>query len=92
MHNIKEIRNNLELFKSSLKKRFIKINIKKILELDVQNRKLIQEKENLEKEKKDISKLKEPSLFKKSKTLSDKIDSLSKNQLEVKAQLDTMLS
>ena len=55
MHNIKEIRNNLELFKSSLKKRFIEINIKKILELDVQNRKLIQEKENLEKEKKDIS-------------------------------------
>ena len=92
MHNIKEIRNNLELFKSSLKKRFIEINIKKILELDVQNRKLIQEKENLEKEKKDISKSKEPSLFKKSKTLSDKIDSLSKNQFEVKAQLDTILS
>ena len=92
MHNIKEIRNNLELFKSSLKKRFIEINVKKILELDAQNRKLIQEKENLEKEKKDISKSKDPSLFKKSKTLSDKIDSLSKNQLEVKAQLDTILS
>ena len=92
MHNIKEIRNNLELFKSSLKKRFIEIDVKKILELDVQNRKSIQEKENLEKEKKDISKSKDPSLFKKSKTLSDKIDSLSKNQLEVKAQLDTILS
>ena len=92
MHNIKEIRNNLELFKSSLEKRFIEIDVKKILELDAQNRKLIQEKENLEKEKKDISKSKDPSLFKKSKTLSDKIDSLSKNQLEVKAQLDTILS
>ena len=92
MHNIKEIRNNLELFKSSLKKRFIEVDVKKILELDTQNRKLIQEKENLEKEKKDISKSKDPSLFKKSKTLSDKIDSLSKNQLEVKAQLDTILS
>ena len=92
MHNIKEIRNNLELFKSSLKKRFIEVDVKKILELDAQNRKLIQEKENLEKEKKDISKSKDPSLFKKSKTLSDKIDSLSKNQLEVKAQLDTILS
>ena len=92
MHNIKEIRNNLELFKSSLKKRFIEVDVKKILELDTQNRKLIQEKENLEKEKKDISKSKDPSLFKKSKTLSDKIDSLSKNQFEVKAQLDTILS
>ena len=92
MHNIKEIRNNLELFKSSLKKRFIEVDVKKILELDAQNRKLIQEKENLEKEKKDISKSKDPALFKKSKTLSDKIDSLSKNQLEVKAQLDTILS
>ena len=92
MHNIKEIRNNLELFKSSLKKRFIEVDVKKILELDEQNRKLIQEKENLEKEKKDISKSKDPALFKKSKTLSDKIDSLSKNQLEVKAQLDTILS
>ena len=39
MHNIKEIRNNLELFKSSLKKRFIEIDVKKILELDTQNRK-----------------------------------------------------
>ena len=92
MHNIKEIRNNLELFKSSLKKRFIEVDVKKILELDAQNRKLIQEKENLEKEKKDISKSKDSSLFKKSKTLSDKIDLLSKNQLEVKAQLDTILS
>ena len=92
MHNIKEIRNNLELFKSSLEKRFIEIDVKKILELDAQNRKLIQEKENLEKEKKDISKSKDSSLFKKSKTLSDKIDSLSKNQLEVKVQLDTILS
>ena len=92
MHNIKEIRNNLELFRSSLKKRFIEVDVKKILELDTQNRKLIQEKENLEKEKKDISKSKDPALFKKSKTLSDKIDSLSKNQLEVKAQLDTILS
>ena len=69
MHNIKEIRNNLGLFKASLKKRFIEVDVKKILELDAQNRKLIQEKENLEKEKKDISKSKDPSLFKKSKTL-----------------------
>ena len=92
MHNIKEIRNNLDLFKSSLKKRFLKIDINEILELDKKNRKLIQEKENLEKEKKDISKSKDKTLFKKSKDISTKIDKLSKTQLEVKNKLDQILS
>ena len=92
MHNIKEIRNNLDLFKSSLKKRLLKIDIDEILELDIKNRKLIQEKENLEKEKKDISKSKDKTLFKKSKDISTKIDKLSKTQLEVKNKLDQILS
>ena len=34
MHNIKEIRNNLDLFKSSLKKRFLEIDFDEILDLD----------------------------------------------------------
>ena len=67
MHNIKDIRNNLDLFKNSLKKRNVKINIDEIINLDQINRKLIQEKETLEKEKKDISKSKDQSLFNKSK-------------------------
>ena len=52
MHNIKDIRNNLDRFKNSLKKRNVKINIDEIINLDQINRKLIQEKETLEKEKK----------------------------------------
>ena len=92
MHNIKEIRNNLDLFKSSLKKRFLETDFDKILELDEKNRKLIQEKENLEKEKKDISKSKDKSLFKKSKDISAQIDKLSKTQLDVKNKLDQILS
>jgi len=92
MHNIKEIRNNLDLFKSSLKKRFLEADLNKILELDKKNRKLIQEKENLEKEKKDISKSKDKTLFKKSKDISVQIDKLSKTQLEVKNKLDKILS
>ena len=59
MHNIKEIRNNLDLYKNSFKKRFLEVDLNEILELDKKNRKLIQEKENLEKEKKDISKSKD---------------------------------
>ena len=58
MHNIKDIRNDPNKFQELLKKRFLDIDLKKILELDVNNRKLIQEKENLEKEKKEISKSK----------------------------------
>ena len=52
MHNIKDIRKNIETFKDSLKKRFVNIDLDKILNLDEQNRKYIQKKETLEKEKK----------------------------------------
>jgi seryl-tRNA synthetase len=92
MHNIKEIRNNLDLYKSSFKKRFLEVDLNEILELDKKNRKLIQEKENLEKEKKDISKSKDKTLFKKSKDISTRIDKLNKIQLEVKNKLDQILS
>ena len=92
MHNIKEIRDNLDLFKSSFKKRFLEADLNEILELDKKNRKLIQEKENLEKEKKDISKSKDKTLFKKSKDISTQIDKLSKTQLEAKNKLDEILS
>ena len=92
MHNIKEIRNNLDLFKNSLKKRFLKIDFDEILELDEKNRKLIQKKENLEKEKKDISKSKDKTLFNKSKDISVEIDKLNKTQLEIKSKLNNILS
>ena len=92
MHNIKDIRNNLEFFKTSLKKRFLEIDINIILDLDKENRKLIQEKENLEKEKKEISKSKDESLFKKSKDISSQIDKLFKTQSEIKLKLDNILS
>jgi len=65
MHNIKEIRNNIEAFTKSLKKRFINFDIEEIISLDESNRKYIHEKEILEKDKKDISKSKEKSLFNK---------------------------
>jgi len=92
MHNIKEIRNNLDLFKNSLKKRFLEIDVNHILELDKKNRKLIQEKENLEKEKKNISKSKDKTLFEKSKVISNQINTLNKSQLEIKSKLDKILS
>ena len=63
MHNIKEIRNDIESFKKSIKKRYIDLDIEEIILLDENNRKYIQKKESLEKEKKDISKSKDKSSF-----------------------------
>ena len=73
MHNIKEIRNNLDLFKSSFKKRFLEVDLKKILELDKKNRQLIQEKENLEKKKKIFQSLKTKAYLKNQKIFLPKL-------------------
>ena len=67
MHNIKDIRKNPDYFTKKLMERNIKINIKKILDLDKKNRELIQNKEKLEQEKKVISQKKDKSQFNKSK-------------------------
>ena len=92
MHNIKNIRNNLDEFKSKIQSRNMDINIEEIVSLDKENRTLIQKKENLEKEKKDISKSKDKSLFEKSKKISIELDSLAKEQSLIKKKLDKILS
>ena len=92
MHNIKDIRDNIDNFEKSLLKRNIKIEKANIGNLDKENRKLIQDKELLEKEKKNISKTKDQNLFEKSKEISKKIEKLSRDQSEIKIKLDTILS
>jgi seryl-tRNA synthetase len=92
MHNIKDIRQNPDVFKKELSKRFVNIDLKKILSLDEKNRKLIQDKETLEKEKKNISKNKDSSLFEKSKKISEQISKYIKLQSSVKKELDDILS
>ena len=92
MHNIKDIRKDIDNFKNTIKNRNVEIDFDQILNLDEENRKLIQEKEKLEMEKKSISKSKDETLFEKSKEISNKIDDLSKNQKNVKDQLDQILS
>jgi len=92
MHNIKEIRNDIEAFKEALDKRFLDVNVNNILTLDENNRKYIQQRENLEKEKKDISKLKDKTLFEKSKNISIEIEKINNLQSAVKKQLETILS
>jgi len=92
MHNIKEIRNDIEAFKKSLNNRFLEIDVEKILSLDENNRKYIQEREILEKEKKDISKSKDKTLFEKSKNISTEIEKINKLQSVVRKQLEVILS
>ena len=92
MHNIKDIRNNFENFKKQIKDRNFDANLDDLVQLDKENRNLIQDKEKYEMEKKSISKSKDESLFKKSKEISLKIDELSKKQKIVKDKLDNILS
>jgi len=92
MHNIKEIKKDIQNFKESLKKRFLNLDVNKILELDEKNRKLILEKEILEKEKKDISKSKDKTLFAKSKNISVEIEKIGKVQNDTSTELNVILS
>ena len=92
MHNIKDIRNNFDNFKNIIKSRNISIDLDQILDLDKSNRKLIQEKETLEQEKKEISKKKDKSLFAKSKKISEQILTINKKQFLIKNKLDDLLS
>ncbi len=92
MHNLKEIRKDFDSFKKALKKRNIEIDLAELEKLDKQNREFIQKKENLEREKKDISKSKNKSLFEKSKKISIEIEKLTDEQKTVKSKLDKILS
>ena len=92
MHNIKDIRDNIDNFIQLISKRNVKLDKNNIIELDQRNRKLIKEKENLEKEKKEISKTKNKALFEKSKKISLEITKINELQLETKKKLDNLLS
>ena len=63
MHNIKEIRNNLKDFKKALDKRFLSIDVDRIISLDENNRNYIHQRESLEKEKKKNFKIKRQITF-----------------------------
>ncbi len=92
MHSLKEIRKDYTNFKKKLKKRNVDINIDNLKDLDEKNRKLIQKKESLENEKKEISKSKDESLFNRSKEISKELDSITNTQKKIKIEIDSILS
>ena len=91
MHDLKKIRKDFDIFKKNLKNRSADIDFEKLKNLDIRNRNLIQKKELLEKEKKDISKSKDNSLFARSKEITSEINSTIKEQRSVKENLDNIL-
>ena len=92
MHNLKEIRKDFDTFKKSLENRSVEIDFNELRNLDIKNRELIQKKEALEKEKKNISKIKDKSLFTKSKEISSSIEVITNEQRKIKINLDKILS
>ena len=91
MHNIKELRKNIDFFKKKLSDRNFDLNIDLFNELDNINRKLINEKEKLEQDKKILSKSKEKSNYEKSKKISQMISEISKKQILSQEKLNNLL-
>ena len=81
MHNIKDLRKNLNIYKKKLSDRNFDLKTELFQNLDDHNRKIISEKEKLEQEKGILSKSKDQSNFEKSKKISEQISKLSKEQI-----------
>ena len=91
MHNIKDLRKNLDNYKKKFNDRNLEFDITKFNKLDEINRNLILKKETLEQKKKSLSKLKDKSNFEKSKDISEEISSLTKQQNESQKNLNQIL-
>jgi len=91
MHNLKELRKNLENIKEKFEKRNIFFDIVDFKKKDTLNRDLISQKEKLEQEKKSLSKLKDKSNFEKSKKISQEISDLEKKQFISQSAVDKII-
>ena len=91
MHNIKDLRKNLNNFKKKLQDRNFEFKIDVFENLDENNRKLISQKEKLEEEKGILSKSKDKSNFEKSKKISLEISKISKEQINSQKKLNELL-
>ena len=92
MHNIKDIRKNLDFYKKKLSERNVNIDFDDLIDLDKQNRELIQSKEKKEQEKKILSKSKEEKNFELSKKLSLEINDLESKQAELQKKIHDIVS
>ena len=91
MHNIQDLRKNLDTYKKILSERNVNFNVEDFIKKDTLNRELISKKENLEKEKKSLSKSKDKTNFEKSKKISNEIEILSKKQSKSQSELNKII-
>ena len=92
MHNLKDLRQNLEIFKKKFKDRNLDFNTDEFDKADKNNRELINKKELLEQEKRKLSKSKEQSNFEKSKDISKQIDKILSEQKKTQEKIDQIVS
>jgi len=91
MHNLKDLRSNIDHFKKKLKERNVDFDIDNFSKKDSLNRELISKKEKLEQEKKSLSKSKDKLNFTKSKQISVEIADLTKKQLNSQNNLEEII-
>ena len=91
MHNLKDLRKNLDILKKKFQNRNAQFDVSNFKKIDTLNRDLISKKEKLEQEKKILSKSKDKSNFSKSKKISEEISSLIKKQSKVQEELNKII-
>ena len=91
MHNIKELRKNLDNLQKKFKDRNVNFDADDFKKKDTLNRDLISKKEKLEQEKKSLSKSKNKSNFDKSKKISQEISDLEKKQFFSQSEIDKII-
>ncbi len=91
MHNLKDLRKNLDKLEKKFKDRNIDFDVNDFSKKDNLNRDLISKKEKLEQEKKKLSQSKDKSNFEKSKKISQEISDLAKKQSLSQKELDKIV-
>jgi len=91
MHNLKDLRKNLENLKKKFKDRNVDFDTNNFHKIDLLNRNLINKKEKLEQEKKSLSKSKNDTNFEKSKKISKEILNLIKEQTKSQNELNKII-
>ena len=91
MHNIKDLRKNLQTYKKKFKDRNIDFNSNNFQKIDEINRELIAKKEKLENEKKSLSKKKDKLNFDKSKDISNEIEKILESQKKTQKELNSII-
>ena len=91
MHDLKNLRKNLEKFKLKFKDRNLDFDTANFDIIDKLNRELINKKELLEQEKKSLSKLKDKLNFEKSKKISNQINKILLDQKKTQEKLNQII-